>query len=296
MDNKHSSNVIFVPTHISLDTAFAVWALWHYAPNFKGAKIRPESPQWDGKGMSPDDIAFNLCAGGKGITGRNAKGVGSAFKEIMDTYAPAEDMEILSPLMYYVFVENSYGTPARLFLKSFREDTRAMLEKTSIKETLLDLQGAYPNQHFKVLSLFSDMLTARLKREKKLAEAVAVLDDVTKFYKNGTIAVVTDAPNNSYTSAAFKKGARIVIYSKGNNLGVLRNDGETFRLDNAIMAYLLATKRELGYWFLHPTGQMISLGTQSAPAKRASRISTNELVDAAILVLQVHDSMKTRMF
>jgi len=86
---------IYTHQHVDLDAVCSVWAAWRYRAGDEDVVVSFVPANWDGKGLTAEDLAVDLPCG--------IKGKGCAFREVLRRFVedPAE-LEALEPLVQHV--------------------------------------------------------------------------------------------------------------------------------------------------------------------------------------------------
>jgi len=80
--------------------------------------------------------------------------------------------------------------------------------------------------------------------------------------------------------------AMAIVYVDGMNIGVIRRDDVSTRMDHPRIREVVETAGEAGEWFAHPAGFLYCRGSRKAPATSRSRVTARELGEAMNLVLK----------
>jgi len=111
------------------------------------------------------------------------------------------------------------------------------------------------------------------------------LDNIQILDINGyKVAVVVDTRTH-INSMLFEKGIHIIVYSDGNNIGVVRNarfnDINLYGLKEHITNVLKKKNGmdELREWYFHPRGFIVCRGTNKYPVKSPSVLTVWDLVE-----------------
>ena len=81
----------------------------------------------------------------------------------------------------------------------------------------------------------------------------------------------------------FDRGAALVVFLDGHNLGVVKRDDIEASLDHEAVHKLV--DGEDG-WFFHPNGWLVARGTRKAPAETPSMIEPEDLARAGLKAIR----------
>ncbi len=259
-------------THLDLDvdTAASIW-LWKRLFPEETWEVELKPATWDGSGMSADDVALELEAGGHGIRSRRlADGsVQSCFRVLLREELPEDlsEEEVRK-------LEREVGPIADLLDAQRRDGNLTRLGFPSrygiygLSGTFLALKHMCPEPP-ELLEHFHRILDGFV-RIAELSGEVARIVESTPFF--GEVAVLLDEDKPGLHRAIFRRGARFLVFKDGNNLGVLREAREKRHLGD-----LLRGRIEEDGWFFHPRGHLAARGTRRAPATDPSRYPPEEL-------------------
>lgn len=267
-------------THIQpdLDAAASVWAVRRY----HGRRDDPVSfkpANWDGEGADPGDAIVDIdCPGGvKGeiVDGKRR----SAFASLMTT-APAEHREALRHVIDFVDRVDS-GEPALLGLS--REEFLRDFYPVTLAGVWRALALTHEDQA-EAIEAFGKVLDGLLKMrlERLRAEKAA---DAAEWVEHGVLraAVIRDAGVFGVNAVLFERGADVVVFTDGHNIGAVRSDRHGGRtLDAEPLRSLVAGEEG---WFFHPAGFLAARGTRKAPAASPSCVQPERLAEAALQAL-----------
>lgn len=267
---------IVINTHknVDLDAVCSVWAYKYYAiPKDKEVKINfvPASTK---KNLKITDIYLDIDGGIKGLKeGKDGK-IHSCLKQLLKIYAPKEDEQSLEYLVDYIDRVDTYGLWDLVKdLKAY--DTRIISENTlhGILENLR--YSNLPHKDEDICSIFEEICNGALKKGHL---RIAAEEEVkrTEFPFGNDIAIIREKKSPFTMGLLFKKGAKVVIYTDGMNIGVVRKDGETFSLKDLLEEEL--TKIEEG-WFFHEHGFLAARGTFKNPAESKSSIDPVKIAE-----------------
>lgn len=251
-----------------MDAAMSVAAARRFIPGCDDAETIFVPANFDGAGMSEDDVAVDISAGGRGIKGeQDSDGtVHSALASIVAQYATADEQSALERLVSFVdagdsgqtaFDAHVVGLPqilAAFRIVGGRDGDRLVVERA--EEILTGL-------------LQMGLSKIRAEAEANMMEIVSV--------GSANVAVVVGAKERGTNSVLYGRGVHAIVYVDGNNLGATRPNSFTFRLDSE--AVRAAVGNEDG-WFFHPSGFLAARGSFKAPATTPSRVNPQALAEA----------------
>lgn len=127
-----------------------------------------------------------------------------------------------------------------------------------------------------IYSFFRIILLSLKKRKEKWLAAGENLSRVCTFY-NDWIAIVKEG-TGSETPYIWENcpAIKIVIYQDGNNVGVIRRDGQTIDLK------LLEGRIGEDGWFYHLSGFIAAHGTRKAMSPKRSRYAPEDLAEMVV--------------
>lgn len=298
---KNKSFIIYTLKVLSLDVICSLWLLMKYSPKYKKAEIIYQYSDWDGAEIQEYDVALGVNAGGKGFMPIYDKGSQkSIFHQLVEKFCPLEDRNIVQPLVDYIHAQVFYGSPARLLLKGVMDERVALFEKCGLEDIFRSLQYTYHKEPDQLIQIFRNMLNGKFQRERNYEISKEEMDEVTEYSEDGQVALVVNPTKQSVTTALFaERNIRALVYynKRNGSIGVLRNEGESFRVDNPIMAFVVAQAGELNKWFAHPDGRQFSCGSGSTtPTKSGrleSKVSYKKLFKALQLTVKKYDQSKS---
>jgi len=245
--------MIYTHLHPDLDAACSVWAARKLIGRDDDVEFVPAA--W--KGPVPDgDLALDLDCGLK-----HGEETYSCFAELVGKYASEEEAEDLQPLVLLVEdIDSGRLKPARTGLNSVwyalvaGHDEAKALKLFSGPKGILDC-------------IFCENTDLSAETE-------------TRDYSNGQVAILYD-PIPGDMGRLFDAGASAVVYVDGVNLGVSRRRGVEARIDGDEVRTLIEEKARDEEWFFHPAGYLVARGTYKSPIDTPSKVSPEDLADAA---------------
>ncbi len=230
--------------------------------------------------LEATDVFLDIDGGMKGRKETDGR-THSSFRQIMEVYAPPEEREALKYLIEYIDSIDTYG-PAEL-LKKLDAETAKTISENTLRELLESLRYSNLKTDHDILTVFEEMFSGLLERGRL---RIAASQEVARaeFPFGPTIAIVKEKKNPFTVDLLFEKGAQVVIYTDGNNIGVLRKDGAELNLKELLEVEI--GSQESG-WFFHDHGFMAARGTFKNPSTSKSKI-TPEII-AEILRKNIGD-------
>jgi hypothetical protein len=283
-----------VYTHITLDldAAASVWAAREFIPGAHDAEVVFKPANWNGAGMNKGDLALDIVAGGRGIKGReHADGsVGSCFVVVVERYASTRDQDALDSLLKLVERQDASGSAVKWFAGEADPRSVKVLDDTGLNGVLRAYQANDPRNDALVVERMSGIFSGMLANGRAWMRAVDEAAQAEGLGK-GPVVIVRDQREFQTNSVLFDHwGVRVIVYADGYNLGVIRQDTVSVRMDDpALRAVVEAAGEEVGdgegKWFAHPAGFLFARGTRKAPATTPSRVRPEDLAEAAAPLL-----------
>lgn len=268
---------IFTHLNLDLDASASSWFWLRLVNPNLAFEFRPAN--WDGAEMVEGDVALDIEAGGrgqKGVKDSEAR-VHSCFASLLAEHGSQEAKLALRELSAFVDAQDMGHAPKNLGVTGEAAQIWAF---TGVNAVLRGFQSLYPFNDLKVaermFEVFDGLYKSGLSRAKAEAEA-DLAEMVTK-----EVAIIRNARQMGTNAVLFERGAKIVVFLDGNNIGLVRRDDVAVRLDDLIIKEI--TKDEAG-WFFHPAGFLAARGTRKAPAETPSGIRPEILAQAAVLLL-----------
>jgi hypothetical protein len=300
-------SVIFTHDNLDLDACFAVLASIRYffkesfTTFFKDPKWRDRielvSADWDGKEFQDGDIAVDIEAGEKGKKGDIEEGerVDSATVQIVEEYAPIEDRQALQNIVYYINEHDATGSAAGSILGKEvldRKSTIKILKCGSVDGMFRAAQAAIGYQDKKkIIEHFSLVFEGYLINGRKDMKAVELYPQRVKLHgrnKNIAFLDMKDAPF-ALCEVAFEKGAEIVIYKNGKDIGVKRRNFSKFPVNHPLILKLIKDAGEEGKWFIHPAGFLICTGSNKKHANFQTKVRIDQLIYTVLKALESYE-------
>jgi hypothetical protein len=265
-------------THINVDLD-AVGSLWAYIKfalkiSYRKARIRFVSANWDGKGKRRKDIALDIEAGVKGFKGikKESGEVLSCFSLLIGNYCTNEEKYALKELVRYIDEQDATGNGAKAF--GLNSETAKVWQRTGLIGILNGFKHIHKGNDLKVCQEMFKILDAILGDGLARSGAWKQLEQVKW---RGKVAIADNLPQDM-TKILFKKGAQIVIFLRGNNIGVLKKKDLDVPLNHGEIIAVLG--EEAKEWFYHSSGFLFCRGSDKSPVETPSRVRPEELAEA----------------
>jgi len=257
--------MIFTHQYPDLDAVACVWFCLRF---FNEQPVVFKPAFWDGVGAGDKDWVVDMDCGYKGE--RDADGVVHAcFTGLVERYATAEDKKALAGMTHYIDLQDSQGDVYRaLGIKN--KNSIEVLSQTDLLAIFRALQTVADNDAFllqQCLPLFDALLAQGRNRQQAQQEA-------SDSEWVGEVAIKRNAKSFNTMDVLFSQGAKAVVYRDGFNIGVVRAQNVSMRMDAESIKQLVAG--EAG-WFFHPAGFMCCRGGRKAPMTEGSCISPLQL-------------------
>ena len=269
---------IFTHKGVDLDACCSVWAIKEFFIRDRNATVtvhfRPAN--WDGDGMGPDDFAVDIVAGGRGIKGKQDKDgtVHSCFATLMrERFVPKVDKRAFAKIIKFVDAQDAHGSAVKFLAPDLSPDVASIFAAVNINVVLRALQVRHGDDLF-VLEFISDILSgmlmmARAKQGPALAEA-----DRAEILYDDKVAVSIGGVEHATNGIIFAKyRVRVIVYTHGHNIGVIREGLETLRMDHDDILEDIRKAGEEGEWFAHSKGFKISRGSRTSPVDGPSKVN-----------------------
>jgi hypothetical protein len=278
---------IFTRTRPGLDPFASLWAVRKFVSGAAQAAVVFRDPTWNGSGMEPDELAIDLRAGGRGmqVTVDREGIVHSCFATIVERYAPPEDRAALADIAAYIDAQRVRGSAVNSLAPHASREARAALGATGLQAIVRGLRMLSPDSDLEVLARLSQILDGLLEfgraRQRALEEA-----DRAEMIGDGSVAIVTDALEPTTNAVLMKeRGVRVIVYVNGPNMGLLRAEKESLRMDHRSIRAVVREAGEEAQWFSHPMGFLYARGTRKQPVDTPSRVDPRELAEVIAALL-----------
>lgn len=278
---------IYTHFAVDLDAVCSVWAARQFIPGAKDAAVEFCPANWDGNGMTQDDLAVDISAGGRGMKGEQEESgiVHACFASIVSRYALPGDQQALAGLIRFVDAQDAHGSAVKFLAPEASREAQATIATTGLNAVLRALQVTHPRNDALVCERMSEILSGMLQagraRQRAAAEAekAEVLD-------GGNVALVVNSREFATNGFLFEeRGIRVIVYVDGNNLGVLRRGDEQLRMDHPELCAIVDAQGEMSEWFAHPAGFLFCRGSRKAPAISPSKVDPRTLAEAVARLL-----------
>ncbi len=278
---------IFTHFNVDLDAVCSVWAVREFVPGAKDAEVVFRPANWDGAEMEKDDIAVDLSAGGRGLKGKQDENgtVHSCFAEIVAQYATPSDQVALEKLVQFVDAQDAHGSAVKFLVPEASHEAQEVLGMTGLNAVLRALQEANPRNDAVVVEKMSEILSGMLKVGRARQRAVAEADRA-EVLEGGKVAIVVNSQEFATNGILFDRGVRVIVYVDRNNLGLIRCNGETLRMDHPELRAIVEDAGEADEWFAHPAGFLFCRGSRKAPAKSPSKVDPRVLAETIAHLLE----------
>jgi hypothetical protein len=282
---------IFTHVHVDLDAVASVWAARQFIPGASSATVEFVSANWDGNGMSFEDIAVDIEAGGKGLKGEKdlELRVHSCFSLILKKYAAINDQLSLMRIASYIDLEESRGSVLGVLFPDLDKETRLMLSSANLNMALRSLYQIHGKNDQIVTERMSEIFSGifNLGKEYMVAKEKADQAEIV----GGLVAIIQN-PGPGVNHLLFtEKNVRAIVYVSGNDLGIVRGEGVAARMDHSEVRRVVEKAGEevgdgTGKWFAHSSGFLFCRGSRKSPAESLSKVNPHDLAEAIVRVLQ----------
>lgn len=296
---------LYTHKYVDLDAVASVWAARRFA-GMEDAGLLFVPANWSGDGMAKGDMAVDLEAGGRGIKGRqDADGkVSSAFAEILGRYAPNEARAALAHVALFIDAQDAHGQAVKYFLRpsgvpdTSTEDGAGALEAwrngrpskegqevlshISLAAVFRAVQAAHSRDDLTTCDMvgcifdgFLELGLSKVRAEKEAATAQYLAAE-----GGWLVGIIRDAKEPGVNGLLFDRGCCAVVYVDGHNIGVVRRDDVTARMDEPGIRAIVEAVGEIDEWFAHPAGFLFCRGSRKSLATSPSRVDRGVLAEA----------------
>lgn len=256
---------IYTHRNLDIDAASAV-SLFLLIGNHRISSVKFVEADFDGNEMLSEDIAIDIFAGGRGI-----KGAESAFSEILDLYGDRSYIDCFNNLSRFIDAHDLSGR----WTNGFNILGEDIIKIPTILTCFEAMKTSY-NDDLTLLLSWRAVIQGIYKKYKKNIEAKKETKLATFPYPN--IAIIREPAYRETVNNLFRKGTvDFVIYSSGNNLGVIRRNNLNINLGQFL-------KEDLSDWFHHSTGFISCWGSEKAKKSTPANISPEELADKVAVI------------
>ena len=270
IEGREMERIIHTHQFVDSDAVASVWAYKRYAiPKEQNVTVQFATAEKK-RGLQPTEVFLDIDGGIKGEKEDDGK-THSCFKHLLDIYAPPDEREALKYLVEYINRIDTRG-PGNL-LKELGGESAKIISENSLREIIESLRHSRLRKDGDICSVFEEIFNGILERgrlkvaaEKEIARA--------EFPFGTDIAIIRERKNPFSVDLLFERGTKIVIYTDGNNIGVIRRDGEEFSLKDLLENKL--GSQESG-WFFHDHGFLAARGTFKNPSGSISSIKPEEI-------------------
>lgn len=247
--------MIYTHLHPDLDALASAWL----ARRLRGGRdeLRFVSAAWPGP-VPPGDLAVDIACGVKGRIDPASGRVSSAFGLLLEGPEAAPLRERLAALAELVEAQDTTGRGVDVLAgRGLPESVRAHCLPALIEAARVSL--ADDRRLFDWASAIFDGLLA----------APPSGSPVRWF---GRVALAGGGPH----APLFERGARVVVYEEGWNVGAVRAPDQALHLGRLLEPWLRARGQVAG-WFFHPAGYLAAHGSRKAPAEAPCAVAAQDL-------------------
>jgi hypothetical protein len=278
---------IYTHLFVDLDAVCSVWAARKFIPGASEAQVAFKAANWDGAEAEDDDIIVDINASSKGLKGvKDADGtVHSATAMILDSYANEVDQKILENLLIYVDVQDSTGQVVENIIGSRLNDKETELLSANSLTAIFNAVKTFHSNDSIVIERMSEIFDGILEagRAYRRAEIEADAAEII-----GNVAIVRNSTEYATNGILMDRGIRVVVFVDGFNMGLVRRNNETLRMDvPAILEVIRNAGEDIGQteWFAHPAGFLLARGTRKAPSVTPSAVDPRRLAEVVASLL-----------
>lgn len=125
---------IFTHFNVDLDAVGSVWAAREFILGAESASVEFRPANWDENGMSEDDLALDMEAGGRGMKGKKeADGiVHYCFASIVSQYASPADQAAPAKLVRFVDAQDSRDSAVKFLAPEASREAKDALTMTGL--------------------------------------------------------------------------------------------------------------------------------------------------------------------
>lgn len=296
--------MIFTHVKPDLDALASVWAHMKFVAKSTGNLMQLVTfvpAAWSGSDMKEGDVALDIEADGKGLKGTfSQKKVGSCFSLVL-LNCELSVQKALEPLRQYIEAQDSTGDGLYEVMSDFfvkiegppytrrftRKDVPLAIRVTGMLSFLRALQEAKCDDHTTLRTFilwFEGIYTTSCEIRDAAAKAVDC-------YRSKSGHVALNPHGFGVSAALFDKGAKLVVWTSGMNLGITRSkDWETIDLSKLAPPVIKALAPAEEGWFFHKSGFTAMRGGEKSPVMTPSVIDPVALVDALDEALKAEKS------
>jgi hypothetical protein len=281
---------IFTHMGVDLDATASVW--WQRRqPGYEDAEVKFVPANWQGDELEEGDIALDLDAKGRGIKGTKGEDGWrhSCFAALLKATASEEDQRALRALVAFIDTQDTFGSVVRHFAPAIGREAEHALQFTGVNAVLRALQAKFPKDDAKVLERMSEIYDGMLEVGRRRLAAEDEADQAE--WVGSKVAISREAKLAATRFVLVERGADVVVYTNGCNVGIWRNQGVTLRMDHpdlVAVVELFGEKVEGNRpdrWFAHPDGFLLCWGDAKAPRTTPSAVDPKALAEAAARLL-----------
>lgn len=294
-------------THVSVDID-AVSSIWFFLRFILGktvdeVELKFVPASWSGEGMSENDYALDIRAGGKGVKGENFNGKITSCLLLLYRQAVAEskineeERRVLKPLVNFINVHDSEGMNALMSRKNLNEGLllKVFLGLQEILSSVKFVKDDYGSCLF-LFDFFDGFLKKEIKNkraEKKLVDYIEKGEDILNFEVQFSKRVVfiknNDEDINSHVCRRFffrKTEFDVIIYEDKNGVRVMsKSDKDGIQIYNPdnffIRKFIVDSGESVGNgeddWYSQ--GITFQRGGVKSPVKTPTKVNLRNLAE-----------------
>jgi len=276
-------------THVSvdLDAVASVWYVLNFlAERIFGVKkediaLKFVPANWDGKELNKNDLALDICAGGKGIKGKQDKDgkVHSCFMLLIEKYGNDQEKAILEDLAYFIDQHDAHGYREA---KEFPRSNANIGCFLSFNDCLHQLKAKFKKDKDVCRAIFNNFDGFHIIKKDEIFNK----DDVFKNIEIvGETAILVKSNNKTHCASKiiFERDYQAYVYINEDSIGIRVRDTALVRADHPYIVEVIKEANEkIGRdgWFLHPAGYLACWGSKKSPAQKPSRVDPYKLAKA----------------
>lgn len=266
---------IFTHLNVDLDAVLSVWFYLRFV--LKGeSEIIFVPADWDGSGMTVEDVALDIDAGGMGIKGRQdkEKRVHSCFRFLVEKYAHPKLYYRIKGLTDLVDHSDTYGAS-----REKRPEKNPNLSLFLTLSTTINCLREFHNDNDEIIcqrvfEVMDGYLMGEENREISKQETLKNCIPVGR-----TILVNSKGRFSARRHFFYVPEPRYdaIVYIDGNSIGLLLREeflanNPELRADHSDIKKVIRAAGEEDQWFSHTSGHMYCRGTRKAPQKTGSLV------------------------
>ncbi len=278
---------LYTHKSVDLDAVASVWFVLNFlAERVFGVKkediiLNFVPANWDGKELNKNDLALDICAGGKGIKGKQDKDgkVHSCFMLLIEKYGNDQEKAILEDLAYFIDQHDAYGYREA---KEFSRNNKNLRSFLSFNDCLHQLKAKFKNDEDVCHLIFNNFDGFLILKKNEIFDKDCVLKSIETV---GQTAILVESNGKTHRASkiVFDYGFDAYIYINENSIGLLVRELALVRADHPyILEVIEEANEKIGEdgWFLHPAGYLSCWGSKKSPAKKPSKVDPCDLARA----------------